>query len=142
MRLSEGIVVDAAATFGELKFSALRRESFYQDENGASTGELKERTYDLKSRTQGMMIQVGIPATVELKKFDYNAMVELVNPVVDTVSVATYGGRANAGWYIKADDIVLKTGSGSASGSTATSAGGKAQTEQGGAAGAQNAKKG
>ena len=108
MRLPEGIVVNAKATFGELRFSALRREQQVQDEEGKATGEIKERVYDLKSKGQGMMIQVGIPASAGVKEYEYNADVELLKPVVDTVSVSTFGGRANAGWYIKADDIVVK----------------------------------
>ena len=48
--------------------------------------EIKERTYDLKSRGQGRMIQVSIPASVPLKEFDYNAEVEIINPVADTVA--------------------------------------------------------
>jgi hypothetical protein len=35
--------------------------------------EIKERTYDLKPKGQGRMIQVSIPASVPLKEFDYNA---------------------------------------------------------------------
>ena len=69
--------------------------------------EIKERTYDLKCKEQGRMIQVSIPASVPLKEFDYNAEVELINPVADTVANATYQG-ADVDWYIKADDIVLK----------------------------------
>ena len=52
------------------------------------------------------MIQVSIPASVPLKEFDYNARVELINPIADTVATATYQG-ADVDWYIKADDIVL-----------------------------------
>ena len=87
MRLANGIVIDKEATFGALKFSALRREVHLQNEDGSVSEEIKERTYDLKSRGQGRMIQVSIPASVPLKEFDYNAEVD---------------------WYIKADDIVLK----------------------------------
>jgi len=107
MRLANGIVIDKDATFGMLKFSALRREVHIQNEDGTVSDEIKERTYDLKSRGQGCMIQVSIPATVPLKEFDYNAEVELVNPVADTVATATFQG-ANVDWYIKAEDIVLK----------------------------------
>ena len=96
MRLANGIVIDKEATFGALKFSALRREVHLQNE-------------DLKSRGQGRMIQVSIPASVPLKEFDYNAEVELINPVADTVATATFQG-AEVDWYIKADDIVLKKG--------------------------------
>lgn len=55
------------------------------------------------------MIQVSIPASVPLKEFDYNAEVELINPVADTVATATFQG-AEVDWYIKAEDIALKKG--------------------------------
>lgn len=106
MRLANGIVLDKDTTFGELKFSALRREVRIQNEDGSVSDEIKERTYDLKSKGQGRMIQVSIPASVPLKEFDYNARVELINPIADTVATATYQG-ADVDWYIKADDIVL-----------------------------------
>ena len=102
MRLANGIVIDKEATFGALKFSALRREVHLQNEDGSVSEEIKERTYDLKSRGQGRMIQVSIPASVPLKEFDYNAE-------VDTVATATFQG-AEVDWYIKAEDIVLKKG--------------------------------
>ena len=108
MRLANGIVLEKEATFGELKFSALRREVRIQKEDGTLSEEIKERTYDLKSKGQGRMIQVSIPAGVPLKDFDYNAHVELVNPVADTVATATFQG-AEVDWYIKADNLVLKT---------------------------------
>ena len=76
MRLANGIVLDKDTTFGELKFSALRREVRIQNEDGSVSDEIKERTYDLKSKGQGRMIQVSIPASVPLKEFDYNARVE------------------------------------------------------------------
>lgn len=71
--------------------------------------EIKERTYDLKSRGQGQMIQiqVSVPAAIPLKEFDYNTEVELINPVANTVATATFRG-ADVDWYIKAEDIVLK----------------------------------
>ena len=107
MRLANGIVIDKEKTFGQLKFSALRREVRVQNEDGTVSDEIKERTYDLKCRTQGRMIQVSVPASVPLKEFDYNAEVELINPIADTVSNATFQG-ADVDWYIKADDLVLK----------------------------------
>lgn len=67
MRLANGIVLDKDTTFGELKFSALRREVRIQNEDGSVSDEIKERTYDLKSKGQGRMIQVSIPASVPLK---------------------------------------------------------------------------
>lgn len=111
MRLAEGIVVDNEKTFGTLKFSGLRREVFARDENGERTGEVKERTYDLRSSAQGMMIQVSIPADVSMKEFEYKSEVELVEPVLDTVANANYRG-AEVGWYLKAKDIVAKKPSG------------------------------
>ena len=107
MRLAQGIISDKEKTFGRLKFSALRREVFLNNEDGSVSTEVKERTYDLKSREQGRMIQVSIPASIPLREFDYNAEVELINPIADTVANATYRG-ADVDWYIKADDLVLK----------------------------------
>ena len=107
MRLANGIFTDKEKTFGKLKFSALRREVFVQNEDGTPSTEVKERTYDLKCKEQGCMIQVSIPASVPLKEFDYNVEVEIINPVADTVASATYMG-ADVDWYIKAEDIILR----------------------------------
>ncbi|CAM4315923.1 YdcP family protein [Erysipelothrix aquatica] len=107
MRLAQGIVIEKNKTFGTLKFSALRREVKITDEEGNVTEQIKERTYDLKSKGQGRMIQVSIPVSAGTKDFDYNAEVELVNPVADTVATATYMG-ADVDWYIKAENIILK----------------------------------
>lgn len=107
MRLANGIVLDKDATFDTLKFSALRREVRIQNEDGTVSDDIKERTYDLKSRGQGCMIQVSIPSDIPLKDFDYNAEVELLNPVADTVANATFFG-AEVDWFLKADDIMLK----------------------------------
>lgn len=107
MRLAQGIVIEKVETFGVLKFSALRREVKVVDDEGNVTEQVKERTYDLKSKGQGRMIQVSIPAEAGEKNFDYNAEVELINPVADTVATATFQG-ADVDWYIKADDIIPK----------------------------------
>src|SRR5699024_5516 len=80
---------------------------FLQNEDGTVSTEVKERTYDLKSKEQGRMIQVSITASIPLKEFDYNAEVEMINPVADTVANATFRG-ADVDWFIKADDLVLK----------------------------------
>ena len=109
MRLPGGIVADLDVTFGELKFSAERRENFIEDEDGNRTAEVESRVYDLKSKAQGMMIQVTIPADAGKKEFPYNALVTLVNPVLSTVANARFGGSASAEWYLKADDIVSFT---------------------------------
>lgn len=84
MRLANGIVIDKEKTFGQLKFSALRREVHVQNEDGTISEEIKERTYDLKCREQGRMIQVSVPANIPLRDFEYNAEVELINPVFTT----------------------------------------------------------
>lgn len=107
MRLANGIVIDKQATFGRLRFSALRREVFELNEDGTPSDVVKERTYDLKSKTQRRMIQVSIPASTPLRDYAYNAEVDIVNPVANTVANATFGNNAEADWYIKADDIVL-----------------------------------
>ncbi len=107
MRLEKGIVVDNENTFGVLKFSAMRRESKVEDEEGNVTEEIKSRTYDLKCKTQGCMIQVTLPAEVEKKEFEYNTEVVLVNPKAVAIANATFSG-ADIDWFIKADDIVLK----------------------------------
>ncbi|HAT4313995.1 TPA: YdcP family protein [Clostridium perfringens] len=107
MRLANGIVIDKEKTFGMLKFSALRREVRVQNDDGTPSNEIKERTYDLKSRGQGRMIQVSIPASIPTKEFDYNSEVDIINPVADTVATANFNGT-DVEWYIKADDIILK----------------------------------
>ena len=108
MRLTEGIVVDSVLTFGKLRFSALRREVRKQNEDGTVSNEVKERTYNLKSSAQGRMIQVSIPANVPLREFAYDAEVELVNPIVDTVANYVFREGTTVDWFIKADDLVLK----------------------------------
>lgn len=107
MRLANGIVLDKEKTFGVLKFSALRHEVRMENENGTTSEEIKRRTYDLKCSVQERMIQVSIPADVAVKEYPYNAEVELINPIADTVANANFRG-ADVDWYIKADDIILK----------------------------------
>lgn len=109
MRLAEGIVIDKEQTFGMLKFSAKRRDVFERDEEGKPTAAVKERTYDLKSKAAGMMVQVSIPSEAGEKNFEYDTEVDLIDPMVDTVASANYRG-ADVSWYIKAKDIVLKKG--------------------------------
>lgn len=115
MRLANGIVIDKDKTFGLLKFSALRREVRVQNEDGTISNEVKERTYDLKSREQGRMIQVSIPASISLKEFEYNAEVDIINPVADTVATANFNST-DVDWYIKADDLILKNTKGNING--------------------------
>ena len=71
----------------------------------------------MKCSQQERTIQVSIPAEIPVKDYPYNAEVELINPVADTVANANYRG-ADVEWYIKADDIVLKNKKTSLTGST------------------------
>ena len=92
MRLANGIVLDKEKTFGVLKFSALRHEVRVENEDGTTSEEIKRRTYDLKCSQQERTIQVSIPAEIPVKDYPYNAEVELINPVADTVANANYRG--------------------------------------------------
>ena len=78
-----------------------------QNEDGTRSDVVKERTYDLKSKTQGRMIQVSIPASVPVRDYPYNAVVDLVGAKFCAVAHATFGDNADVDWYIKAEDIVL-----------------------------------
>ena len=106
MRLGEGIVVDKEKTFGRLRFSALRREQKGTNEDGTVSDAIIKRTYDLKSNVQGQMIQVSLSGEIPLREFEYNAEVDIVNPVVDTVTSSAF--RPEVTWFINVDDIVLK----------------------------------
>lgn len=53
------------------------------------------------------MIQISLPASIPFRDFDYKALIELINPVADTVANATFRG-ADVDWFIKDDDLVLK----------------------------------
>lgn len=77
---------------------------------GNVTEQVRERTFDLKCKEQGLMIQVRIPASTGSKTFDYNAEVNLVNPIADTVATTTFQG-ADVDWYIKEENIILKKNS-------------------------------
>ncbi len=45
---------------------------------------------------------MSVPPEVPLREFLYNAVMELVNPVADTVSRKTYMD-ADVYWYVKAE---------------------------------------
>ena len=83
------------------------RDVFLQNEDGTPSTQIKKRIYDLECSLHGGIIPVSVPPEVPLREFPYNAVVELVNPVADTVSRKTYTG-ADVDWYVKAEDIVLK----------------------------------
>lgn len=87
----------------------------YEQISDVSAEESKRRTYDLKCSQQERTIQVSIPAEIPVKDYPYNAEVELINPVADTVANANYRW-ADVEWYIKADDIVLKNKGGQPAG--------------------------
>jgi len=85
----------------------------YDLEQRTPSPQLKKRIYDLKCSLHGGIIPVSVPPEVPLREFPYNAVVELVNPVADTVANANFRG-ADVDWYIKADDIILKNKGGHA----------------------------
>lgn len=96
---------DLAVLSGSNQFSV--RDVFLQNEDGTPSTQIKKRIYDLKCSLHGGIIPVSVSLEVPLREFSYNVVVELVNPVADTVSRKTYTG-ADVDWYVKAEDIVLK----------------------------------
>jgi len=60
MRLANGIVLDKDTTFGELKFSALRREVRIQNEAGTVSEEIKEKAPEayLMTLTRRFMMRI------------------------------------------------------------------------------------
>ena len=59
-----------------------------------------DRTSGTDKKPQYLSRWKGVPPEVPLREFPYNAVVELVNPVADTVSRKTYTG-ADVDWYVK-----------------------------------------
>ena len=96
---------DLAVLSGSNQFSV--RDVFLQNEDGTPSTQIKKRIYDLKCSLHGGIIPVSVSPEVPLREFSYNVVVELVNPVADTVSRKTYTG-ADVDWYVKSEDIVLK----------------------------------
>lgn len=111
-RFKEGIFVDNDATFGVMQFSSLWREKMVTKEDGSPGDEVEERYYDLMCEKQGCMVRVGVPGSVPLKEFPYEADVVLVNPTLGTIANATFNG-ADVDWFLKADDVVLAAAAGS-----------------------------
>ena len=73
----------------------------------------KEKTFEVQSAGTH---DTGIyPSGNPCQGLPYNAEVELINPIADTVANANYRG-ADVEWYIKADDIVLKNKGGQPAG--------------------------
>lgn len=103
MKFRKGIVVDVDGTFGEVKFSDLGREHFVVDENGGVTNQVERRTYDLKSKEQGGIIEVNLAGDVPLKDFPYDSEVELINP-----KVRFFPNGREVKSYTVAEDIILK----------------------------------
>ena len=112
-RFGNGFTGRHVPTLGELRFSSMRREVYVQNEDGTRSDVVKERTYDLKSKTQGRMIQVSIPASVPVRDYPYNAVVDLVGARFGVVAHATFGDNADVDWYI----VLVKPETASASNS-------------------------
>ena len=82
------------------------RDVFLQNEDGTPSTQLKKRIYDLKCSLHGGIIPVSVPPEVPLREFPYNAVVELVNPVADTVSekpirVQMWTGMKSRGYCVE-----------------------------------------
>ena len=72
-------------------------------------GSIKSTFHNLYSDVQRADdVVVVLPAKAGEKHFLPEQKVKLINPVVDTVANANYRG-ADVDWYVKADDIVLKS---------------------------------
>ena len=72
-------------------------------------GSIKSTFHNLYSDVQRADdVVVVFPAKAGEKHFLPEQKVKLINPVVDTVANANYRG-ADVDWYVKADDIVLKS---------------------------------
>ena len=72
-------------------------------------GSIKSTFHNLYSDVQRADdVVVVLPAKACEKHFLPEQKVKLINPVVDTVANANYRG-ADVDWYVKADDIVLKS---------------------------------
>ena len=76
--------------------------------------EMKKKKTELGFSCEQISDRSGVPLGTVQKIFSgitkrprYDTIVELVNPVADTVSRKTYTG-ADVDWYVKAEDIVLK----------------------------------
>ena len=72
-------------------------------------GSIKSTFHNLYSDVQRADdVVVVLPAKAGEKHFLPEQKVKLINPVVDTVANANYRG-ADVDWYVKAEDIVLKS---------------------------------
>ena len=73
-------------------------------------GSIKSTFHNLYSDVQRAddVVAWYLPAKAGEKHFLPEQKVKLINPVVDTVANANYRG-ADVDWYVKADDIVLKS---------------------------------
>ena len=72
-------------------------------------GSIKSTFHNLYSDVQRADdVVVVLPAKAGEKHFLPEQKVKLINPVVDTVANANYRG-ADVDWYVKVDDIVLKS---------------------------------
>ena len=100
------VVPNMEKTFGNLEFAG-ENTTEQQRINGRMA--VITRSYNLYSDVQRADdVVVTLPAKAGEKHFLPEQKVKLINPVVDTVANANYRG-ADVDWYVKADDIVLKS---------------------------------
>lgn len=107
---AKGILLDVDFVLGELKMSGKRGDVMERDAEGNVTEDVRKMKYDLRSRGQGIMIQVGIPADAPVAEIPQGTKVKLVNPVFGAVAEPTFGTNAKVEWFINADNIVAVGG--------------------------------
>ncbi len=105
MRLANGIVLDKDTTLEVNSLYYVISENPKWRRNSVQM-KSRERTYDLKSKDKDM-IQISIPANVPLKRFDYNAQVELINPMRTPLLLPPYPKEPDVDWYIQGRRCVL-----------------------------------
>ena len=82
MRLTEGMCGRfRIRTFGKLRFSALRRGSSQTNEDGTISNEIKEPDLYLKILGSRSNDSSQYSSKCPLREFDYDAEVDLVNPM-------------------------------------------------------------
>lgn len=107
---AKGILLDVDFVLGELTMSGKRGDVMERDAEGNVTEDVRKMKYDLRSRGQGIMIQVGIPADAPVAEIPQGTKVKLVNPVFGAVAEPTFGTNAKVEWFINADNIVAVGG--------------------------------
>ncbi len=105
MRLANGIVLDKDTTFWRIEILLYVVEVRIQNEDGFGFRWNQGTYLDFKIQRTRTHDLGKYSCQRARKSLDYNARVELINPIAH-YRCHTYRG-ADVDWYIKADDIVL-----------------------------------